>query len=267
MSELARERGLLALALEAEVQRAVLLAEEGDLDAAIVLARQARADAVAVESAVIEVWAHAVAANLRLRQDVDAGLDEVSVALAAARRIDYPAAVTVNLRSRAWGLTRAGRSVAAAETLTELFAAAGGGQRRRHPRRALLHRRPAPPNREPGMDRGLRDRCGAAAHRPDGSSARCASAAAPAAALRRCAAHPPRCRRRWPGRNCRPTSPGCRQPPAPPSSDHVEARFVDRGAYWEVSFAGRAAHAKAGKGMADISRLLSTPGRESTASS
>jgi plasmid stabilization system protein ParE len=38
--------------------------------------------------------------------------------------------------------------------------------------------------------------------------------------------------------------------------------MVDRGGYWEIDFAGRTAHAKASKGLADIAKLLAVPGRE-----
>jgi predicted ATPase len=117
----ARARGLAAMALEADVSRAALIADDGRVDEAIELASAARDEAVAVGSAVNEVWAMSVLANLRMQADVDRGLDEVTDALAAARRLDYPAGISVNLRTLAWGLTRAGRHRDAAETLVELF--------------------------------------------------------------------------------------------------------------------------------------------------
>ena len=42
----------------------------------------------------------------------------------------------------------------------------------------------------------------------------------------------------------------------------VVARFVDRGGFWEVAYAGRTVHAKASKGLADIARLLAAPDRD-----
>jgi hypothetical protein len=41
-----------------------------------------------------------------------------------------------------------------------------------------------------------------------------------------------------------------------------EARFVWCGDYWDVTYAGQTIRAKASKGMSDLARLLSTPGRE-----
>ena len=62
-----------------------------------------------------------ILAQLELRREVAAGLEGVSLALDAARRIGYPAAIAVNLRTLAWGLTRVGRYRDAAGRLTELF--------------------------------------------------------------------------------------------------------------------------------------------------
>ena len=117
----ARGGGLITLALEADVNRAQLLAEAGDLTTAFELARAAHAESCVIGSPVNEVWAQSILAQLELRREVAAGLDAVSLALDAARRIGYPAAIAVNLRTLAWGLTRVGRYRDAAETLTELF--------------------------------------------------------------------------------------------------------------------------------------------------
>ena len=40
------------------------------------------------------------------------------------------------------------------------------------------------------------------------------------------------------------------------------ARLTDNGQYWELEFAGRSAHLKPSKGLADLRRLLFAPGRE-----
>ena len=121
VSAQARERGLVGLALEADVSRAQLTADDVGLEPAIELAESARREAIAAGSAVNEVWAQSILALFRLRQDIPAGFAEVHAALAAARRIDYPAAISVNLRSLAWGSLRSGRPRDAAEALYELF--------------------------------------------------------------------------------------------------------------------------------------------------
>lgn len=117
----ARRSGLLALALEADVNRAQLLATAGDLEAALELAATAHAESSAINSPVNEVWARSILAQLELRRDVAAGVDAVVRALDTARRIGYPAAVAVNLRALAWGRIRLRHYRAAAETLIDLF--------------------------------------------------------------------------------------------------------------------------------------------------
>ena len=121
VSARARERGLVGLAVEADVSRAQLMADDVGLEPAIELAESARREAAAAGSAVNEVWAQSFLALFHLRQDTPSGFAEVHAALEAARRIDYPAAISLNLRSLAWGSIRAGRPRDAAEALTELF--------------------------------------------------------------------------------------------------------------------------------------------------
>ncbi|HEY5881407.1 MAG TPA: hypothetical protein VIU11_21035 [Nakamurella sp.] len=259
----ARGCGLITLALEADVNRAQLLAEAGDLTTAFELARAAHGESCAIGSPLNEVWAQSILAQLELRQEVGAGLDGVSLALEAARRINYPAAVAVNLRALGWGLTRVGRYQAAAEKLTELFdhlLARGGVAELRGAlltTAELLHAlgnefwdrlaatafslplagptncamdsmAQLPPHR--GLPMNRRDAVATArrelrlylAGTPTAVPAQTAAAAGPAAA----------------------------------------ARLVDRGQFWEVTFAGRTAHLRASKGMTDIGLLLSDPGRE-----
>ena len=209
-----------------------------------------------IGSPVNEVWAQSILAQLELRRDLAAGLDEVSLALDAARRIGYPAAVAVNLRALAWGLTRVGRHRAAAETLTELFGhllARGGVAELR------------------GGVLTTADVLHALAHE---SWIRLAATACslPLAGPTNCAMDsmaqlPPHSGLPM---NRRAAVTTARQElrtylagtpasvPIPPAA----ARLVDRGQFWEVTFAGRTAHLKASKGMTDIGRLLSGPGRE-----
>ena len=57
-------------------------------------------------------------------------------------------------------------------------------------------------------------------------------------------------------------SPSRLRPAVPAGPAAAAARLVDRVQFWEVTFSGRTAHLKASKGMTDIGRLLSDPGRE-----
>lgn len=117
---IARQRGLLALALEADVTRAQLLARH-DPVAARGIAAAAEREAAAAGSVVNEVWARTVGALVALHLDPVAGRPLVVGALDAARRLDYPAAMSVGLRSLAWSSTRDGDHVTAATALLELI--------------------------------------------------------------------------------------------------------------------------------------------------
>ncbi len=252
----ARGCGLITLALEADVNRAQLLAEAGDLATAFELARAAHAESCRIGFPVNEVWAQSILAQLELRRDVAAGLVELSLALDAARRINYPAAVAVNLRALAWGLTRVGRYQAAAERLTELFdhlLARGGVAELRGAlltTAELLH----------ALANESWIRLAATAFSlPLAGPTNCA--------MDSMAQLPPT---NGLPMNRRAAITTARQElrtylagtpasvPVPPAA----ARLVDRGQFWEVTFAGRTAHLKASKGMTDIGRLLSGPGRE-----
>src|SRR5690606_32046721 len=107
--------------LEADVSVAQLLADHGQLDEALALAERAAVEAGAGGSSINEGWARSVLAHLPLPRDGAPGLGAGTQALAAALALDYPAAVSVNLRSLAWGRLRHGDPAGAADALAELF--------------------------------------------------------------------------------------------------------------------------------------------------
>jgi predicted ATPase len=261
VSLVARERGLLALALEAEVSQSQLLADRGDLDAAVELVTKVRQEASAAGSQVNEVWAETVLAHLRLRQDIATGMPLVLEALAASRRIDYPAAISVNLRSIAWASLRTGDNRRAAEALAELFdgllARSGvadvrgalyttaevlraAGRDAWEPLAATAEALPLVGLTGAAIDNAVQlpTHGVAALARRDGILLARAE-------LRRLLDEQPE-----------PASEVVTSMPA------ARARFVDRGEFWEIEFAGCEIHAKASKGMSDLHRLLSAPGRE-----
>jgi hypothetical protein len=261
VSTLARERDLLALALEADVTRAQLLADDGDLDEAMALAASAQREAATTGSMVNEVWARSVLAHLALRKDIDSGLPEVHDALEAARHIGYPAAISVNLRSLAWASIRTGDHASAASALTELFdeliARSGVADVRGalYTTAELLH--------QAGDDRWATVAASAKALPLVGLTGGAIDelvqlpdydAVAPlgrgdAIALARDALQ--RLGTRAPAAAATPTAPST-----------IAARFAHRGGFFEIEYAGRSVHAKTGKGLADIARLLAAPGRE-----
>jgi predicted ATPase len=269
VSAQARERGLVGLALEADVSRAQLMADDVGLDPAIEVAESARREAIAVGSPVNEVWAQSILALFHLRQDLPRGLVEVHAALDAARRIDYPAAISVNLRSLAWGSIRSGRPREAAEALSELFdglmardgvADAGGAL---YTTAELLHviGSPAWPALAAtsatlpliGLTGGPIDKV---VQLPDHAVRPLSRRDAIVLARREL--------REYLAQPGDPEPPGPPVPPVQPAARPglLEARLVDHGDYWEIDFAGRAVHAKASKGVADLARLLTAPSRE-----
>lgn len=266
VSALAAERGLTAFALEAEASCAQLLADGGDVPAGIERAERARAAAAATGSAVNEVWAWSVAARLWMHVDLARGLDEARRALVASRRIEYPAAITVNLRSLAWALTRAGDHRRAAEQLLEMFDAvlARGGvadlRAALFTTAELLHFAGDDSWPPLAATAGALPLVGPAGAGLDGRVDLPATAAAPLG--RRDAVVLARTRLRALLADA-PTSPS----PVPratggPGEDADDARLVDRGEFWDITFARRTVHAKASKGLTDLARLLLEPGRE-----
>lgn len=268
VSHHARTRGLLALALEADVNRAQVLADDGDLRPALELAGAARAEAAAAGSAINEVWALSVLGHLHLREDPTTGLAEVSEALDAARRIVYPAAISINLRSLAWGLTRTGQHRGAAEALVELFD-------------SLLARGGVPDIRGALFTTAeLLHEVGVATWATLAATAESLPLVGPVGGAMDALVQlppydvPPLSRRdavalarrelhEYLARRASPWAAASAPRSAPPSPGvSAAARLVDQGEYWEVTFAGRAIHAKTSKGLTDIHRLLSTPGRE-----
>ncbi len=258
----ARAKGLTAMALEADVNRANLLAEAGDVAAGIELAAQARAEAAANEAEVNRVWATSVHAQLRMRQDVAAGLAAAAEALDAARRIAYPVAIGYNLRSVTRGLIADGRHRAAASTLSELFDVVlerGGVAELRgalYTTAELLHA------------------TGSDSWKPLAATADSLPYPGPTMGAVDCLIELPAhdavpLRRRdaitlalGELRSYLAAEPDAGATDQAAGDVVAEARFVNGGDFWDVTFAGRAIRVRASKGMADLGRLLSSPGRE-----
>ena len=201
------------------------------------LAAQARAEAASDEARGQRVWATSVLAHLRLRQDVAAGLAAVAEALDAARRIVYPAAIGVNLRSVAWGTDAVRPNIGPPPARCPSCSTPPGTWRRRRLRGALyttaelLHA-----DRCPILEAARRDRRIAAVRRPDdrrrGGLLWCELP--PTTAARSAAVT------RSPWRSANSASYLAAEPVPRRATDQAagdvvaEARFVDRGDFWEV---------------------------------
>ncbi len=113
--------GMTANALELETAAALVTADDGDVAAAILELRSVIERAGAVESAITMSWTRTALGWVMLRRDpiearlvIDAALDE-------ARQIDYPIAVAVGIRSRAYAELITGDASAAVASATELM--------------------------------------------------------------------------------------------------------------------------------------------------
>jgi hypothetical protein len=260
---LSRQRGLLALALEADVTRAQLLADAGEVDTAMAIAVAARAEAAAAGSAINEVWAESVEAHLHLRQDLDRGLERVTAALASARRLDYPAAISVNLRSLAWGRTRRGDLGGAAEALGELFegllARSGVADLRGalYTAAELLHVAGSPAWEPVAATAASLPAVGLMGGAVDALLDLPATDAAPLSRRDATALARREVLALLAGAHTTPTA-----APVAAAGRAPTASFVDRGGFWVITYAGREVHAKASKGLTDIARLLASPDRE-----
>ena len=269
----AREQRLLALAHEAEATIAQLLGDDGRLDVAIARAADAAAEAIAVGSAGSAVWARSVGANLRARQDLDAGIDEAVAALADAGRIDYSPAIILNLRTLAWARSRGGDQPGAAQCVHELWDALVALDGMADLRGALLStaavlRDAGDPAWAPLAATGH----GLPLTGPTGVSVDelLALPAADAAPLsRRDAIELARDRVGQvidAGRPAGPESSPVTPEPGPADAvdpvDAAAASLIDRGDFWEITFDGSTVHVKASKALDNLATLLGAPGRE-----
>jgi predicted ATPase len=262
----ARVRGAVALALECEVFRALVLADVGHRDEALAAVERARAEAQAIGSDINAVWARSAEGYIRLRDDPATARTAITEALATSRRLDYPAGVGLNLRSLALADIASGQLGAAAGVLLELLEELLIGGAFTDLRVALdaaavvLHR----------------------SGRPAWADLAATAEALPVVTLMASVGHelfplPSAGGRLLTGREAIPLatrelhalvdSPA----PAPTAGavdavaagdDGSEAVFVNRGEWWELGFAGRTVHVKASKGLDDLAMLIASPDRE-----
>jgi hypothetical protein len=188
-ADLARRSDLPAMALEADVNRALLLWTAGDAPAARSVARAARDESADRELLVNRVWADTVLAQLDLAQDRESGLSATLRAVDSARRIGYPAAEAVGRRALAWELIRTGDLPAAAGADGAVRCGRRPRRQRVRARRIARRRRPAARRGPSGPGHVGRDGAGAAGHRARRPRARCGHRPA---TDRRCSGEPTR---------------------------------------------------------------------------
>jgi predicted ATPase len=120
-ARIADSLGMTAMTQELDVAAAVVTADTGDVDAALDVVR-AVVDRAAEDGSELSVsWARTVCAWLLCRVDPAAAFDAAGVALDEARRVAYPIAVAVNLRTQAYARLLSGDEGGAVAVLTELL--------------------------------------------------------------------------------------------------------------------------------------------------
>ena len=101
-ARLGHELGMPSMAMELEIAAAVVAADRGEVGAGVAALGELVDRAAASGSVLTETWARAAWGWLLLRVDPATALPVIEAGLAEARRIDYPIAVAVNLRSLAY---------------------------------------------------------------------------------------------------------------------------------------------------------------------
>ena len=101
-ARVANELGMPSMAMELEIAAAVVLADRGEVDEGVDALGDLVERAAASGSVITESWARVCRGWLLLRVDPAAALPVIEAGLAEARRIDYPIAVAVDLRSLAY---------------------------------------------------------------------------------------------------------------------------------------------------------------------
>jgi predicted ATPase len=101
-ARVAHELGMPSMAMELEIAAALVSADRGEVDAGVASLAELVERAAASGSVVTESWARASWGWLLLRVDPATALPVIEEGLAEARRIDYPIAVAVDLRSLAY---------------------------------------------------------------------------------------------------------------------------------------------------------------------
>ena len=291
----ARERGLTALAVEADAARAQILADIAEVDdaglaAALAVLDAARDEAEDAGAPVATAWTRAVEGTILLRVDVDRAEAVLAEALETCRGLRYAGGTSVALRSRVLAaLCRRDVPTAAARVLELLDDVLARGSS--YELRMVLDVA-SPLLRLAGRDRPAADLAATALTLPVVSitasvghelmpldaaggavlgireAILCTRAEVTALVAER-APTEGGVLGVDPGTDGPPSGDGASGEPRPGAVSGDAAVRVERvgvfrrgGDYWEVGFGGELAAVRHGKGMADLARLLAAPGQE-----
>jgi hypothetical protein len=247
--------------MELDVFGAQIRAETGDIDAALAALRATRDEARERGSDINEAWAITTEGYVLLRRDVAAATAVIEQALDASRDFDYPACIAANLQALAIVSVVEGRIPEAAGRLLELLGniTARGAVAEL---RTVLH-----------VAAVVLERAGSTAWEELAATAASLPVvsmfAAPGHELLALAASSARpLPRREAVLVARRELVSVRDATHVPAHSRVDQGRTDENVFtlagdlWEVVFAGRTATVRSSKGMADLGRLLASPGRE-----
>ena len=257
-ARIGHELGMTAMAQELEIAAAMVGADAGRLDAGLAEVTTIVDAARSASSVITASWAWAVRAWMLVRVDPAAALAEADAAVAEARAIDYPIAIAVDLRSRAFAQLLLGDTAAARATVGELLDDLLD-------RGALSNLRLLA-----DVTAALAYRCGHPAWESLASTARSLPITTLACSqfevipLPEVAAAP---LARHEVINCvrtvlDDTISGRVPPPSDSESPATTASMRSHADLCEITFAGRAVSVRMSKGMSDIVRLVEVAGRE-----
>ncbi len=260
----ARRLGLVSMAAEAVSAQAQILADLGRLDEALARVEAAHTESTRAGSEVGTAWATAIRGSILLRRDPEEATGVLTAALRLARGIEYEAGVAVCLRSLALGdLMRGDLATAAAHTsllLDDLLARGSTYELR------MVLDLVSPLARAAGLDRAAADLAATALALPVVSitasvghelfpldptggvvlPTREAIAAAQRVLDDVRAGH----------RDASPEADVAGDP------DTLTGEFRRVGEVWHLAYGGHDVALRASKGLADLARLLASPGRE-----
>jgi predicted ATPase len=255
----ARARDLTAMAMELDVAHAIVTGDIGDIDEALAEVRASRDEAARRHADINVAFADASEGYILLRCDPVAAIPVIEAALADARRIAYPAAISRNLRSLALGHVATGRLHDAAQAVLDLLDDLAQ-------RGDLTELRVTLDTAAVVLER---------AHRPVWADLAATAASLPVVSVTASVGYelfpvPADQGRCLPAREAIITARGelrelvdrVAPPPAIEPAPVAGAVFQRVGEFWELQFAGRSAHLNPTKGMTDLARLLAEPGKE-----
>jgi predicted ATPase len=255
----ARAHDLYAIAMELDVAHAIARADVGDVHTALAEVRASREEAAQRHADLNESFAAASEGYIMLRRDPVAAIPIIEAGIADARKIPYPAMIARNLRSLALAHVATGALRDAARDVLDLLD-------------NLAHR---------GDLTELRVTLEAAAlvleraNRPAWADLAATAATLPVVSINASVGREPlplpaHRGQRLSNREAFVTArrelehvlDAVAPPVVVPAQPAGGAVFRQTGDFWEIQFAGRSAHLKPTKGMADLGRLLAQPGRE-----